>query len=129
VAAWAAASFRGNKPEQKKNLDVLVAAATGASWGSASTIPRLLSEEVGGIRLDELRGLRMSGNDITDGVECVVIVGYLASETERKVWIGRKDHLIRRIEERSMNETRVEVRREIVINGEVADVRFSERGL
>jgi outer membrane lipoprotein-sorting protein len=132
ATAWALASFRGNKPEQKKNLDAAVAAATGASWGTANKIPRLLSDEVGGLRLDEIKGSRVSGPDTADGVECVVIVGYLAigteRETERRVWIGREDHLIRRIEERWKTGTTVEARRQIVTNEDIADSRFSEQG-
>ena len=63
-----------------------------------------------------------------DGVECFVLIGYFAYGEERKVWVGRSDYLIRRIEDRSETLKREEVRTNIVINQELADSRFTERG-
>jgi hypothetical protein len=127
--AWASYSFRGNKLEPKKDLDLAVAGATGASWGIAHTIPRLLTDDVRGFRLDELQELKIVGNDTVDGVECVVLVGHYASvPTECKMWVGRSDHLVRRIEERSEGMRREEVRTQIVVNQEISDSRFTERG-
>jgi len=128
--AWASYSFHGNKLEPKKDLDLAVAGATGASWGTAATIPRLLTDDIRGSKLDKLQDLKISGNDTADGVECVVLVGnnYASVRTECKIWIGRTDHLIRRIEERSEGMRREEVRNQIVINEEIPDSRFSQRG-
>jgi outer membrane lipoprotein-sorting protein len=135
--AWASYSFHGNKLEPKKDLDLAVAGATGASWGIAPTIPRLLTDDVSGFRLDEIQDLKIVGNDTADGVECVVLVGInryrpkptgpYASE-EWKIWVGRLDHLIRRIEKRSDGSMQEEVRTQIVVNQEIPDSRFSERG-
>lgn len=126
--AWASYSFRGNKLEQKKDLDLAVAGATGASCDTAHTIPRLLADDVGGVRLDEIQDLKILGNDTADGVECVVLVGHYRNVPERKIWVGRTDHLIRRIEDRSQVMTREEVRTQIVVNQEIPDSRFSKRG-
>jgi outer membrane lipoprotein-sorting protein len=126
--AWASYSFRGNKLEQKKDLDLAVAGATGASADTAHTIPRLLTDDVGGVRLDEIQNLKILGNDTADGVECVVLVGHYRNVPERKIWVGRTDHLIRRIEDRSQGMMREEVRTQIVVNEEIPDSRFSERG-
>lgn len=128
ATAWASYSFRGNKPQQKKDLEFAVAGATAASWMTAHTIPSLLSDQVGGIRLDEMEGLRIAGEDIADGVASVVLVGYMRDGEERKLWVGKHDHLIRRIEERSKTGTREEVRRQIVLDQDIADSRFSEHG-
>jgi outer membrane lipoprotein-sorting protein len=128
TTAWASYSFRGNKLEPKKNLDLAVAGAIGASWGTANTIPRLLTDEISTVRLDELNRLRMIDNETVDGIECLVLVGYFASGEECKVWVGRGDYLIRRIEERSETTKREEVRTNIAINQELADSRFTERG-
>jgi outer membrane lipoprotein-sorting protein len=135
--AWALYSFRGNKVEPKKDLDLAVAGATGASWGTAHKIPRLLTDDVSGFRLDENQDWKIVGNDTADGVECVVLAGrcgyrpkragHYASE-ECKIWVGHKDHLIRRIEDRTEGMIREEVRTQIVINQEIPDSRFSERG-
>jgi hypothetical protein len=126
--AWASYSFHGNKLEPKKDLDLAVAGATGASCDTAHTIPRLLTDDVGGFRLDEIQELKILGNDTADGVECVVLVGRYRNVPERKIWVGRTDHLIRRIEERSEGMMREEVRTQIVVNQETPDSRFSERG-
>lgn len=129
VTAWSSYSFHSNKPERKENLELAVAGAIGASWTTGHTIPRLLSDEVGGIRLDEqLRSFKITGNDTSDGVSCVVIIGAFASGGECKIWVGLKDHLIRRIEERSKNGTREEVRTQIVANQDIPDSRFTEQG-
>jgi hypothetical protein len=125
---FASYSFRGNKLEPKKDLDLAVAGATGASWGTAPRIPRLLTDDVSGFRLDEIQDLKIVENDTAEGVECVVLVGHYASVQECKIWVGRTDHLIRRIEERSQGMMREEVRTQIVVNEEIPDSRFGERG-
>jgi outer membrane lipoprotein-sorting protein len=129
ATAWSSYSFRGNKPELKQNLELAVAGAVGPSWTTAHNIPRLLSDEVGGIPLDEqVQGFKITGNETADGVHCVVVVGNLATGGECKIWVGLKDHLIRRIEERSKNGIREEVRTQIVVNQDILDSRFSEKG-
>ncbi len=139
VAVWASYSFHGNKPEQKTSLEAAVASATGASCGTAPTILRLLSDEFHEIiRLDERQGFKITGNDVANGVECLILAGNDADGDERIVWIGREDHLIRRIEDRwkgwTRKEwqwkggTREEVRTQIVVNQDIADSRFSKEG-
>jgi hypothetical protein len=86
TTGWASYSFHGNKLEPKKNLDLAVAGAIAASWGSAGTIPRLLTDQITAVRLDELNRLRMIDNEMVDGIECLVLVGYFASGEECKVW-------------------------------------------
>lgn len=128
TTAWASYSFHGNKLEPKKDLGLAVAGATGVSWGTAPTIPRLLTDEVRTVRLDELNRLRLLANEPMDGIDCFVLIGYFATGEECKVWVGRGDYLIRRIEERSETTKRVEVRTRIAVNQEISDSRFSERG-
>jgi outer membrane lipoprotein-sorting protein len=126
--AWSSYYFHRDNPRRVKHLGLLVAGAIPVSRTTAHTIPRLLSDDVKGIRVDELKGLKTIGTDRSDGVECVVLIGYLSSGNERKVWIGRIDHLIRRIEDRSKDGTREEVRTQIVVNHDIPDSRFSEQG-
>jgi outer membrane lipoprotein-sorting protein len=126
--AWVSYSFHGNKLEPKKDLNLAVASATGVSFGTAHEIPRLLTDDVSGFRLDEIQDLKIVENDTAEGVECVVLGGHYASVKECKIWVGRTDHLIRRIEERSGGMIREEVRTQIVVNQEIPDSRFSERG-
>jgi outer membrane lipoprotein-sorting protein len=128
ASAWASYSFHGNKVEPKTDLGLAVAGAIGASWGTASTIARLLTDEVRTVRLDELNRLKMIGNETVDGIDCFVVVGYFATGEECKVWVGRGDYLIRRIQERSETMQREEVRTQIVVNQEIPDSRFSQRG-
>ena len=129
TTAWLLWSVHGNRLEQKKDLELAVSGAVGASWGAAGTIAKLLCDDLGEIRrLDELEGLRIDGNATEDGVECVVLAGHLDSGTKERIWISREDHLVRRIEERSKYGTHVEVRTQIVIDQEIADSRFSEQG-
>jgi outer membrane lipoprotein-sorting protein len=124
---WTSYSFRGYKRERKATLDLAVAGATGASLGAAHRIPRLLTDQITGFRLDELGDLRIRGYEPTDGIECVVLVGFRA-DTELTVWVGRQDHLIRRIKERWKDGTRVETRRSILVNQDIPDSKFSEQG-
>jgi hypothetical protein len=80
---------------------VAVAGATGASWGTAPTILGLLVDRFHEmIRLDERPGLKIAGNGTASGVESLILAAVDKDDNERKVWIGREDHLIRRIEER-----------------------------
>lgn len=129
TTAWASYSIHNNKLEPKKNLDLAVAGAIGASWGTANTIPRLLTDEISTVRLDELNRLRMIDNETVDGIECLVLVGYFASGEECKVWVGREDYLIRRIEERSETMRREDVRKQIVVNKDIAESRFTAQGV
>lgn len=126
--AWASYSFLGGKPERKKTLESAEAGATGASQGTAHTILRLLSEEVGGMRLDELQALTITGSEMADGIKCTVLLGYFASGEQRTIWVGSNDHLIRRIEDRYNTSRREEVHTQIVVNQDIADSRFSEHG-
>lgn len=127
-SVWASYSSRGGKPERKISLEVAVAGAIGASWAAAHRITSLLSEEVGGVRLDQLQGLMIVGNDTVDGVRCTVVSGYLKSGTERKLWIDSKDYLIRRIAERSDSTTVEQLHTQILVNQDIANSRFSEQG-
>jgi len=128
ITAWASYSFHGNKPEPTRDLGLLTAGATGVSWGTAHTIPRLLTDEIRGVRLDELHSLRIVDDESVNGVGCFVLVGSYSTGGECKVWVGRTDYLIRRIEERTQTMTREEVRRQIVVNQDIPDSRFSEQG-
>jgi outer membrane lipoprotein-sorting protein len=128
TTAWALYSFHNNKLERKKNLDLAIASASGVSWGVAHTIPRLLTDEVTGVRLDEVNRLRIVGNETVDGVDCFVLVGYFASGEECKLWIGHGDYLIRRIETRSETLEQEEVRTQVAINQDIGDSQFTKRG-
>lgn len=128
VAAWSRYSVRGNKVVRKRDLEVLVAGATGASWGTAHNVSALLCDEVGGTRLDDLQSVRMIGSEAVGGVECVVLLGELPSGGERKIWVGRRDNLIRRIQERFGNVKLDEVLTKISVNRDIVDSCFSENG-
>jgi len=128
ASAWVRYSFHGNKPERKKNLEVAVAGATGASYSTAHTIPRLLSVEVGGVGLDELQALRLLGTDSFDGVDCLMLVGSFRTGTEVKLWIGRRDYLVRRLQQLGKDVKIDEVRRDILVGHEIPDSRFTEQG-
>jgi outer membrane lipoprotein-sorting protein len=123
---WSSYFFRRNEPSRAENLGSAVAGAIAVSQTTAHTITRLLSDEIPGIRLDELADLKVLGDDTADGVECFVLVGSYSSG-ESRVWVGRQDHLIRRIEDRSKFGTRKEVRTQISVNQDIADSRFSEQ--
>jgi hypothetical protein len=90
------------------------------------------------IRLDERQGFKIAGSGTASGVESSILTAVDKDGTERKVWIGREDHLIGRIEERSKGwtrkgwqwkgQTREEVRTQIVVNRDLEDSRFSKEG-
>lgn len=128
VTAWSRYSVRGNKVMRKRDLEVLVAGATGASWGTAHRVSALLCDDVRGTRLDDLRSVRIVGSDSVDGIECTVLHGEIPSGGERKIWVSKRDNLIHRIEERYGNVKLEEVLREIFVNEDIEDSRFSEIG-
>jgi outer membrane lipoprotein-sorting protein len=127
TTTWTSYSFRGSRPERKDSLDLAVAGAIGASLGSAHRIPRLLIDQITSFRMDELKDLRIRSYEPADEVECVVLVGERAVGTEVTVWVGRQDHLIRRIEERSRHDVLVETRTRILVNQDIPDSRFGEQ--
>lgn len=125
--AWASFAFTGNKAERQDDLAMAVASATGISNGTAHPILRLLTDDITGRRLDQLRDLKISKYETFDGVECVVLVGYNNIDRECKLWIGRKDFLIRRIFEADEDgTTHDEVRTNITVNQSIPDSRFVE---
>jgi outer membrane lipoprotein-sorting protein len=137
--AWTWYSFRDNNLERKANLEAAMASATGASWGTAPNILELLVDRFQEmIRLDERAAFKIAGKDLANGVECMKLVGTETDGDELKVWIGREDHLIRRVQEKMKGwsgyewkwkgATHEEMHTDIVVNQEIADSRFSKEG-
>jgi outer membrane lipoprotein-sorting protein len=82
---------------ERMSLGDAVASATGVTYGTAHVIPALLlPEEVGGLTLGELSGLRRLPDAMLDGSRCYQITGEWANETTT-VWIDQRTFLVRRI--------------------------------
>jgi hypothetical protein len=80
------------------SLALALAGATGVSSGSAHTIPALLlPEEISGLRLTDLTGLRRLKDEKLGNVDCFRIEGEAVGQP-MSLWIDRASHLVRRID-------------------------------
>ena len=126
TSAWSSFAHTGNTPEREKSLALAVCGATGLSVGAAHVIPRLLTTEINGVRIDDLEDYSVAGEESIDGVECVRLTAYYRSGTRSTVWVGRDDNLIRRIVTDHGGTEQVETRTGIVVNGDIDDSAFKE---
>jgi len=87
--------------QKKASLNVALGGATGASSGSAHTIPKLLMpEEIEGAGVAELHQLRRMADTLLEDVACYRIEGkHKASDGEpMTLWISKQTFLIHRID-------------------------------
>jgi hypothetical protein len=126
TSAWSSFATTGNKSESEKSLALAVAAATGLSVCAAHAIPRLLTSEVHGLRIDDLDDYSVTGEESIDEVRCVQLTAYYRSGAKSTVWVGRDDNLIRKIVTDYPGAEQVETHTGIVVNREISDSDFKE---
>jgi outer membrane lipoprotein-sorting protein len=126
TSAWSSFATTGNKPEGEKSLALAVCSATGLSVGAGHDIPRLLTNEVHGLRIDDLEDYNVTGEESIDGVRCVQLTAYYRSGAKSTVWVGRDDNLIRKIVTDHAGTEQVETRTGIVVNSDIGDSAFRE---
>jgi len=97
TTVWASWSSQDdNAVKVLEDFGTAVASAGGVSHGAAHDIFVLLSERVGGSRLDRLTQPTIVRSESLNGVDCYVVRGH-AYENVQDVWIGKQDHLIRKL--------------------------------
>jgi hypothetical protein len=121
----------GQAPQtlQNDSLQLAVAGATGVSGGSAHTIATLLMPKIWttpfGVSLPNLESPRLIGIETVEGTECYHIAGTAPRVGQYDLWIGTRDHLLRKLERVVADSPEVELHRNIEINEEIAAQSFS----
>ncbi|QJR16205.1 hypothetical protein [Usitatibacter palustris] len=107
-----------------KNISIAVASATGISGGSAHTIGALLMPEVGGLGLDQLKGISFLGEERFEAANCLVIAGS-GWGAEVSLWIDRESLMIRKVRTKiGAHPPADEIRRNIQIDESIPDREF-----
>jgi len=119
--------FLGESPETRKedSLSLAVAGATGVSGGSANTIatllmPYLWGDAPFGVSLANLRSPRLVAVETVDDVECYHVVGASHRDGQYDLWLGTKDHLLRKLEYAVADSPQTELHRNIKVNDAIA---------
>ena len=110
--------------EKVESLGMAIAGATGVSNGAAHTVPRLLMPEIGGTSVADLKSGTVVGIESVEGEPCYHVVGE-ARIGQTDVWIGTKDSLIRKVQERLSSTLQEEIRRDIHVGEEIPQSKFA----
>jgi outer membrane lipoprotein-sorting protein len=114
---------------ETEDISMAVAGATGISRGSARTLYALLiSDQIWGFSLTELTKLSLKGEEVFEGEECYVLEGYHPNGEPWKLWISKRDSLLRKLKTPTTNgEFIEEIRRGIKVNGKVAETIYQPK--
>lgn len=116
-------------PVVEESFSMAVAGVSGGTQGTALHIFRLLTDQIGGFRFDQLRGLKIVRSETLSGVDCYVIHGSQYGEVDYDLWIGKQDLLIRKgINLQPDGNTTTFERTDIVVNQRVPDSEFLDPG-
>jgi outer membrane lipoprotein-sorting protein len=84
--------------EERSNLELAVAGATGVSSGSVHTIARLLLPEVYGLSLLDSTDVRFNSERAVDGVACYSVTAqHPKIGGAREIWIEKDSLLLRKV--------------------------------
>lgn len=130
---WQRDSFKRETQSRMESLSRAVAGATGVSSGAAHTIATLLLPDLWGAdkfgdSLLNLRDAKHVGEGVVDAVPCERVAGVDWRDEPVELWIGRHDRVIRRVQSEVKGTRYVEERRNVVIDGPVADSEFAAPG-
>ncbi len=100
---WQRDYFERASQSRLESLRLAVAGATGVSSGAAHTIATLLLPDLWGAdkfgdSVLNLRDAKHVGEGVVDAVPCERVAGIDWRNEPVELWIGRDDHLIRRIQ-------------------------------
>jgi outer membrane lipoprotein-sorting protein len=119
--------WKDSPPGAKKmdSLSTALAQTSGASGGSANTIPALLlPDRVGGFRLTNLSDLKRIDDAACNGSICFRLLGRFSAESSMTIWIDNRTFLLRRIDSmrKSAQFTREQTTAfEPVLDGQISD--------
>ncbi|MBA2431208.1 MAG: DUF2092 domain-containing protein [Chthoniobacterales bacterium] len=95
-------------------------AGSGMFGTYAYHVPTMLEESYAGTRrLHELSAPMLAGDEIVEGVDCYHIRGGWEGD-EYEVWLGKEDHLVRKITATYSDHQLEEIHREVSLNAEIA---------
>lgn len=124
---YSESSYSGKPRVSEMSFRDASAAATGISQGTSHAIFRLLSNEVSGFRYDQLWDLRITGSEVVSGVDSNVVRGNYSDGSSLDLWIGKRDHLIRKGVHTWLDGTTTTFERsDIVVNVDIPDSEFRE---
>lgn len=117
-------TFQPEKIETKENVGMAIAGATGVSRGSAHTVPELLLQDVGGFSLFELEKVGSKGEERFEGEDCYVLEGNHPTGDAWRLWISKKDSLLRKLRIKRGAEFTEEIHRDIKIEAAIPEAIF-----
>jgi outer membrane lipoprotein-sorting protein len=119
-------SWDDSPVEKEEDIGFGIAGATGISRGAAHTVPSLLMEEVGGLRLTELTKLSLAGEETLAGEDCYIVRGFNRDGTPTDMWISKRDFLLRQLKQTySDGAVAFDVRRDVKFNAPIPPETFS----
>ncbi len=114
-----------DKVETPESLSSAIAGATGVSRGSAHTVSRLLLEGTSGFSVTDLSRVTLKGQELFEGEECFVLEGFHPRGEAWRLWIGKKDYLLRKSRTGPRDgEFEEEIRRDIRVDAPVGEEIF-----
>lgn len=116
---------KNNQIKKDKDIQTVIAKATGLSNGSSHTIPRLLNNDIGGLKVTNLKDVIYMGEELIDGLVCYHLIGKQSNGMECQLWVSKNNYLIRKIEEKypdgSIKKT---IYKDIEINVDISESVF-----
>ena len=125
--AWLKLATAPDKPSARPSLAVAVEGARGNSHWTAAEIPRLLDESIAAKKIVTLKNKKLAGTAHIGDQDYIILTAQDETNAERKVWIGKTDHLIRKVLVTEANgTTREEDRLDIKVNELIPEATFAE---
>ena len=124
--AWLKLATAPDKPAARSSLAVAVEGARGNSHWTAAEIPRILDADIAAKKIVTLKNKKLAGSAFIDGKEYVILTAQDETKAERKVWVGKTDHIIRKVLVTEANgTTREEERLDIKVNETIPEATFA----
>jgi hypothetical protein len=118
-------NFEPGKIEEKEDIAMGIAGATGVSRMSAHTVPSLLIQDSESFLLTDLTKLTLTGRERFEDEECYVLAGYHPNGERWRLWIGKKDFLLRKLMTQGTNgEFAEEIHRDIQTNSVINEETY-----
>lgn len=121
---WSDYPWRNGQRVQERHLAAAVGGATGISSDTVTTISAMLINGAWGFRPERLLEPAVSGRELVDGVECIVLTGKDSAGRDNRIWVGAKDYLIRRKETEHDAHLHIETRRITAVDVPIPKERF-----
>jgi hypothetical protein len=117
-------SFQPEKIDEDEDVSMALAGATGVSRGAAHTVPELMLKDVGGFSLLDLKKISSQGEERFEGADCYVLEGYHHTGEAWRLWIGKKDLLLRKLRTKSGSNFSEEIHRDIKIEAAIPEATY-----